>query len=631
MGLTRRQALRAGLITGAGAAALGGATLLPPRGAQAAAIGASTIPQFVTPLWIPPAMPVAGLGPLSYSVAARPIMQQVLPAGYPATPVFAYGSTRDPGTFHAPGYTIESIAFHPTEVTWVNQLADENGDFVPSLFPVDPTLHWANPAGGPGGQDITGSLTGTPGPYAGPVPMVVHLHGAHARQESDGYPEAWFLPDAANIPRGYATSGSFYDRYRAQYADTYGLRWSAGSARSHYDNDQRATQLWYHDHALGLTRLNVRAGLHGMYIIRGGSADLDLGQLPGPAPQPGDLPGTRYYEIPLILSDATFNADGTMYLPAANAFGGGGPYAPATDIPPIWNAVFLGATITVNGSTWPYLAVEPRRYRFRVLNASAVRPFVLKVVADPLAPRPASPALPIWVIGSDGGLLPAAVSLGSGGLQIQPSERYDIIVDFTGLPVGTQLYLINEGGAATVGTTGSVMRFTVAPLASADLSIPPGQLAGALPALTEQPAVTGIRRVSFNDVASSFNPSVIARYLCGTVSPGGVASPRYWDDPITEQPAYGSTEIWEIYNCCPATHVFHIHLVQFRLLGREPMAGGAVTAPASYETGDKDSVTAPGGQVTRVQATFDRRGRYVWHCHILDHEDNEMMRPWECR
>lgn len=631
MGLTRRQVLRAGLVTGAGAAALGGTVLAPSRGAQAAQISASTIPQFITPLWIPPAMPIAGLGPLSYSVAARPIMQQVLPSGYPATPVFAYGSAGNPGTFHAPGYTIEALAGRPTEVTWANHLVDENDNFVPSLFPVDPTLHWANPAGGPGGRDSMPSFTSTPGPYTGPVPMVVHLHGAHVREESDGYPEAWFLPHAANIPTGYATSGSFYDRYSLQYADAYGSRWAPGSARSHYDNDQRATQLWYHDHALGMTRLNIRAGLHGMYIIRGGGADLDLGQLPGPAPQPGDLPGMRYYEIPLILSDATFNADATMYLPSANAFGGGGPYVPATDIPPIWNAVFFGAAITVNGNTWPYLAVEPRRYRFRLLNASAARPFVLKVVADSLATRPASPALPIWVIGSDGGLLPAPVNLDSGGLPIQPSERYDIIVDFTGLAVGTQLYLINEGVAATVGTTGSVMRFTVAPLASVDLSIPPGQLAGVLPPLAGKPAVTSTRRVSFNDVASSFNPSVTARYLCGTVTPSGAGSPRHWDDPITEQPAYGSTEIWEIYNRCPAPHVFHTHLVQFRLLGRESMAGGAVTAPAPYEAGDKDSVTAPGGQVTRVQATFDRRGRYVWHCHILDHEDNEMMRPWECR
>jgi bilirubin oxidase len=629
--ITRRQALRVGLVTGAGAAALGGTALLPSPGAGAAQLTASTIPQFVTPLWIPPAMPIADLGPLSYSVAARPILQQVLPPGYPATPVFAYGSAHNPATFHAPGYTIESVACHPTEVTWVNQLVDENDNFMPSLFPVDPTLHWANPPGGLGGRDTMPSFTSTPGPYAGPVPMVVHLHGAHAGQESDGYPEAWFLPHAVDIPSGYATSGSFYDRYRQEYADTYGFRWARGSARSHYDNDQRATQLWYHDHALGTTRLNVRAGLHGMYIIRGGSGDLDLGQLPGPAPQPGDLPGTRYYEIPLILGDATFNADGTMYLPSANAFGGGGPYVPATDIPPIWNSVFFGSAITVNGNTWPCLAVEPRRYRFRVLNSAAARPFVLKVVTDPLATRPAPAALPIWVIGSDGGLLPAPVSLGGDGLPIQPSERYDIIVDFTGVPVGTQLYLINEGGAATVGTTGSVLRFTVAPLASLDLSIPPDQLAGILPTPLARPVATNTRQVSFNDVASSFNPGVTARYLCGTVGRGGAGSPRYWDDPITEQPAYGSTEVWEIFNCCPATHVFHIHLVQFRLLGRESMAGGSVTGPAPYEAGDKDSVTAPGGQITRVQATFDRRGRYVWHCHILDHEDNEMMRPWECR
>jgi bilirubin oxidase len=174
------------------------------------------------------------------------------------------------------------------------------------------------------------------------------------------------------------------------------------------------------------------------------------------------------------------------------------------------------------------------------------------------------------------------------------------------------------------------MRFTVVPLASIDLSLPPDQLEGVLPPLPAQPAVTNTRQVSFNHVASSFNPSVTARYLCGTVNADGTGNPLRWADPVTEQPAYGSTEIWEVYNCCPPTHVFHAHLVQFRVLGREPMAGGAVAAPAAYEAGDKDSVTAPGGYITRVQATFDQRGRYVWHCHILDHEDNEMMRPWEC-
>ncbi|HEX4834110.1 MAG TPA: hypothetical protein VH478_23800 [Trebonia sp.] len=440
---------------------------------QAARLDAATIPQFVTPLWIPPAMPVAGLAPLSYSVAARPIAQQVLPPSLPATPVFAYGSTTDPATFHAPSYTIEAVAGRPAEVTWANQLVDPAGSYVPPLLPVDPARPWANPPGGPDGRDRAPSAAAVPGPYTGPVPMVVRLHGARAEQESDGCPQAWYLPAATDIPDGYATAGSSYERFRQRYAEAHGHRWALGTARFHYDNDQRATQLWFHDHALGMTRLNVRAGLHGMYIIRGGPRDLTHGQLPGPAPQPGDVRGTRYYEVPLILADATFNADGSLHLPGAG--GGDGP----TGGP--WEAA-LGSAITVNGSTWPYLAVEPRRYRFRVLNAAGRRTFVLKVAASAATGPLAAPARPIWVIGADGGLLPAAVRVDEGGLPVRPAQCYDVIVDFTGLPAGTRLYLVNEGGAAAAGTTGLVLAFDVVPLESADLSIPPGRLTGHLPA-----------------------------------------------------------------------------------------------------------------------------------------------------
>jgi spore coat protein A len=246
------------------------------------------------------------------------------------------------------------------------------------------------------------------------------------------------------------------------------------------------------------------------------------------------------------------------------------------------------------------------------------------------------PALPLWVIGSDGGFLPAPVQLQTAGLQIQPSERYDIIVDFTGITPGTRLYLINEGPAATVGTTGSMMQFQVVAPTSIDLSIPPAILT--LPGFkTNNATVAATRQVSFNEQASTFNSQVTVHYLCGTVNADGTANPLFWSDPISEKPVAGTTEVWEVYNYTPVTHVFHVHLVEFQVQNRQALAitngaaapSGDTIAPAVYEVGDKDSVSAPGGQVTRIKATFDRQGLYTWHCHLLDHEDNEMMRPWQ--
>src|SRR6201996_7716501 len=223
---------------------------------------------------------------------------------------------------------------------------------------------------------------------------------------------------------------------------------------------------------MGMTRLNVRAGLLGLYMLRGGPYDLKAGVLPGPAPKRGDKAGTRYYEIPLVITDPSFNTDGSMYMPANNTFSGG-PYVPSTDVPPIWNDVYYGNTIAVNGNPWPNLPVEPRRYRFRILNGCAVRPLTIKVASSTKAAAPAESALPLWVIGTDGGFTPKPVHLtGKTGLQVLPSERYDVIIDFTKVKEGTHFYLINEGSAATAGTTATIMRFTVGALHSKDKSTP---------------------------------------------------------------------------------------------------------------------------------------------------------------
>src|SRR5579859_2162442 len=378
MKLTRRQALRAGATVAVAGAALELPLWLEGRGASAAQLDPTTIPQFVTPLYVLPAMPTSNVSATTdgYVIAAKPFKQQILPKGFPSTPVFGFGAVNHSGSFHVPAHTIEASVNRQTRVIWANQLVDTAGDYVPHILPVDPTLHWANPPGGTSHRDSVPTFTATPGPYTGPVPLVVHMHGAHVYEDSDGYPEAWFLPRAKNLPAGYATSGSVYAKYAAEAHERFGVTWGAGMAQYEYGNDQRATALWFHDHTLGMTRLNVRAGLLGMYILRGGGTDLKAGVLPGPAPRRGDKAGTRHYEIPLVIQDPSFNTDGTQYLPAQNTFSGG-PYIPTTDIPPIWNDVYYGSTITVNGNTWPNLDVEPRRYRFRILNGCAVRPLWL--------------------------------------------------------------------------------------------------------------------------------------------------------------------------------------------------------------------------------------------------------------
>jgi spore coat protein A, manganese oxidase len=630
--VTRRQALVAGGVVAAAGAALELPLWLESRGASAAQLDATTIPQFVTQLYVLPAMPLSATssGMDGYVLAARPFKQQILPKGHPATPVFGFGAINTPSSFHAPAHTIEATVNRQTRVIWANELVNSAGDYVPHVLPVDPTLHWANPGGGTAGRDSQPTFTATPGLYKGPVPLVVHMHGAHVYEESDGYPEAWYLPAAKNTPKGYVGTGTKYAAYAAEAKSRWDVTWKSGNAQYVYPNDQRAAALWFHDHTIGMTRLNVRAGLAGMYIMRGGSSDAKAGVLPGPAPKRGDKAGKAYYEIPLVIADPSFNTDGTQYLPTTNTFSGG-PYIPQSDVPPYWNDIYYGSTITVNGNTWPNLNVEPRRYRFRVLNACAVRPLTLKVVSSLKAATPASAALPIWVIGSDGGFMPHPVELGGKtGLPVLPSERYDIIVDFTHLKVGTKLYLTNEGAAATAGTTGTVMRFNVVPLKSKDTSTPPAHLP--LPSYAAPGAPKTSRRVSFAEIASTIVSGSTSGYTCGTVDASGNNTIRAWGDAVTEKPAYNTVEQWEVYNFANVngiSHVFHMHLVQFEVINRQVIGSSTVQKPYAYETGPKDSCDAPTGMITRVKAHFDRKGNYVWHCHFLDHEDNAMMRPMQ--
>jgi spore coat protein A, manganese oxidase len=651
--INRRQLLQYG--AGAGSAALvwrfrGGRAWAQPPGGRL--LDPRAIPKYVTPLLIPPAMPRSALPGRRgrsldyYEIAVRQFAQDVLPPqlGLGPTTVWGYGSANHPATFNAPSFTIEADWERPVRVKWINELVDARGRFLPHLLPVDQTLHWANPPGGRLGRDGHGS---SHEPYRGPVPIVTHLHGGHSSQESDGYPEAWYLPRAHDIPGGYARAGSLYRTFRVQAQRRLHQAWTPGSAVYQYDNDQRAATMWFHDHTLGMTRVNVYAGPAGFYLVRGGPAEA----------VEGVLPAREGFEIPLAIQDRTFTADGELFYPDSRAFFEGLdrsqlriPFMPdpacggQSDVAPIWNPEFFGDALVVNGRTWPSLDVKQRRYRFRILNGCNARFLILRL----------SNGQALWQIGNEGGLLPAPVELHD--LLLAPAERADVIVDFTSVPAGSEIVLENHGpdepfGGGTPGvdflpaepeTTGQVMRLRVVPATSADPSTPPERLR--LPPIAALGAETSTRAVSLNEQESATvrvsgdgavvldcaggEPFAPVEADLGTVGPDGGGRPLGWDEPVTERPAVGAVEMWEIHNFTADAHPIHIHEVTFEVVGRQPLAGGAPRLPESWEAGRKDTVIAYPDEITRVRALFDRPGLFVWHCHLLEHEDNEMMRPY---
>jgi FtsP/CotA-like multicopper oxidase with cupredoxin domain len=669
---TRRDFLKAGAVAGSGlylSSKFGFISRAFTQAVPGGSLDPFSIPRFITPLWIPPTMPAVNTSSslAYYEIAARPIRQQVLPVGLPSTTMWAYGAIADSNTFHAPARTIEARVGRVTRVKWINSLVDRNGGFRPHLFAVDQTLHWANP---PGPRDGMGT---NPTRYTGPVPLVTHLHGHHSVDDSDGYPEAWYLPDANNIPRGFATVGTWYNFFRRKAAPRLPAPWARGTATFDYTNDQAATTLWYHDHTLGMTRVNIYAGLVGFYLLRGDAVDQQIRRMaPGPAPDGEQTDGV--HEIPIVIQDRSFNADGGLFFPDNRAFFEGVspdelriPFIPRnacngqpSDVSPIWNPEFFGNTMMVNGNTWPFLSVEQRRYRFRFLNSCNARTLLLKLDRD---------RLPFWVIGADGGFLPRPVALAQ--LLIAPAERLDVIVDFTRVPVGTTITLQNIGPDSPFGggvsgvdfppsdpqTTGAVMQFRVRSSRSADTSVPPDQWPTlSMPPL---PSTARRRRVSLNELDSAtvnvvansdgtfavpirepevcndptavpFGPTI---GLLGTVNADGTGHPLAWMDPLTENPGIGS-EVWEIRNFTADAHPIHVHQTQFRVLDRAPfdpenpsLPPGPARPPEPWESGRKDTLIAYPGEITRLVATFDLEGQYVWHCHIIDHEDHDMMRP----
>jgi spore coat protein A len=746
-----------------------------------------TIPKYVTPLVIPPVMNTDGTAN-SYDIAVREFRQQILPGGiwntlngrndqFPATRIWSYGPAADPtpaiapdpaSQFNYPAYTFESHTNVPVAVEWRNELVanptacdfdnpvgDADCDYLSHILPVDQTLHWANPPmqckDGSTRTDCSGV---SDEPYDGPVAIVTHVHGAHVDPHSDGYPEAWWLPAAGNIPAGYATSGTIYD-------DANGGSGDRGVADYLYRQDQPATTLWYHDHSLGMTRSNVYAGPAGFWLVRGRpgheATDFDVvldgkkgkvATLPGPAPVAGqgvldlNVPGSpvrnSIREIPIVIQDRSFNENGDLYYPDNRAFfealnvegTAGTPEAqfpgagelqidfvpwPTSDIAPIWNPEAFFNVMVVNGVSWPTLGVAPAVYRFRLLNGCNSR-FLNLALTYPSDDGGQIKELAFIQIGAEQGFLPQAVEVMTGfstplpgngkkpnkksrlptpdpqqALLMTLAERADVIVDFSKLPDGTVVTMINTapdgpfGGFPDVpadpGTTGQVMQFVVnsALLQSSDanttrpyrlLPVAEGRLG---------PAVV-TRQVSLNEgeseeicaadddagnlvqVMGSHPPGCAGggapfgpkEALLGTVDLADPNNPTgaglKWTDTtgasspvnvtltdgtvitvnVTENPLVGDVEEWEIYNFTADAHPIHLHLVRFEVISREAIPGFDPVAPEVLptEAGYKDTVISYPGEITRVKAHFDLEGLYVWHCHIVEHEDNEMMRPY---
>ena len=638
---------------------------------QGGTLNPNLVPKYQTPLLIPPVMPKAGtivaMGGKNidyYEISMKQFQQQILPAGFPTTTVWGYGavssaSKRGLLVHNAPSLTIEAKWNRPVRVKWINDLKDANNNFLPHLLPVDQTLHWANPPGGTLHRDSRPSFTEPPGPYDGPVPIVTHVHGAvGVGDESDGYAEAWYLPNANNLPMGYASEGTWYNFFKDKAAASFGATWSPGFAVFQYPNENRASTIWYHDHALGMTRLNVYAGPAGFYIIRGGPAGDDAvldsrsgrtAILPGPAPKENDkFPSNKtYYEIPIAIQDRSFNADGSLFYPNTREFFDEftGPFIPFTDVSPIWNPEFFGNVMMVNGNTWPFQTVEQRRYRLRFLNGCQSRFLILDFSNIP--------GVEVWQIGNEGGFLASPVNISSdhgNHLLIGLAERADLIVDFTNVPVGNYV-LGNIGPDEPFGggeppddfdladpeTTGQVMEFRVVHAAQIDETTPPMFLQ--LPSIPALPEPVRIRPLALLEEMSMVWDGPAAALL-GNVTETGIPMQKKWADDVTENPNVGDTEVWEFYNLTADAHPMHIHEIVFEVIDRERLVlkgehpsipvqlTGDVRSAEPWESGFKDTVISYPGEVTRVRGRFLTAGQFVWHCHIVEHEDNEMMRPY---
>jgi spore coat protein A len=503
----------------------------PARPAPAAAVRKplhpETLARFVDPLPIPRRLAPAGLRPdpqdpsrqLPFYRVAMREAAVKVHRDVPPTRFWTYDGS-------VPGPTIEVESGRAALVEWRNELPARH------FLPIDHTLCGA-------------------GPELPDVRAVTHVHGAKAPPESDGYPTEWTTPGQAKTFR--------------------------------YPNQQEAAGLWYHDHAMGIERLNQYAGLYGFFLVRD-RAEAAL-RLPS-----GDS------EIPIVLADRMFNADGQLHYPSAET-----PEAP-------WVEEVYGDVHLVNGKLFPFLEVGPRRYRLRLLNASNARVLYLAL----------SNGQRFHQIGSDQGLLAAPLPLTS--LTLAPAERADVIVDF-GAAAGTNVVLKSQAL--------ELMQFRVA----RGPAPRPAALPRALRPIARMPASSAVktRTLTLNHYVEPKTQRMLM-----------LLNATRWHEPVTEKPELGSVEIWSLVNLTEDTHPVHLHLVRFQILERQRFEAdefntsgkmvlvGDPIPPGPDEMGWKDTARADPGLITRIIVRFDGYpGRYVWHCHLLEHAANEMMRPFE--
>jgi spore coat protein A len=487
-----------------------------------------TLARYVDVLPIPPVLTPRGTRPdptdpgrqLPYYRVAMREAAVRVHRDLPPTRAWTYGGSM-------PGPTFAVRSGQAILVEWANELPERH------FLPVDRTIHGAH-----GDRPE--------------VRAIVHLHGAKVAPESDGYPEDWFP--------------------------------SGGSKICHYPAKQEAAMLWYHDHAMGLERLNQYAGLFGVFFVRDAAEDALR------------LPGGKY-EIPLVLCDRLLDDQGQLSYPIS-----GIPDAP-------WVSEVQGHAVLANGTLFPFVDVEPRLHRLRVVNASNSRTLLLS----------RSDGVALVVIGTDQGLLSSPAS--TAQLELAPAERADVLVDFSG-SAGKNVILRTD--------LVEVMQFRVA----------------AAPPCAAEPLPARLRRVA------PLEPSSVRKtrnlVLVERVQPEYrgrmqmLLDGRRWSDPVTEQPEIDSTEIWSFFNTTDDTHPIHLHGVRFQILdrqlfqaelfrvGRGVILRGKPVPPDPSEAGWKDTVRAHPGAITRIIVRFDAyAGRYVWHCHNLEHAANEMMRPFE--
>ncbi|HEY4016200.1 MAG TPA: multicopper oxidase [Polyangiaceae bacterium] len=509
-----------------GATMHGGGMTHPPAHGPRPPLHPDTLARFVDPLYVPPVLTSSETRPDPSDPAStvafyRVAMREALVHVHrdvPPTRMWGYEGS-------VPGPTFEARSGRGVLVEWRNELPTRH------LLTIDHTLCGA-------GRDRPD------------VRSIVHVHGAKVPPRSDGYPEDWYTPGR--------------------------------SATLHYPNLQDAATLWYHDHAMGIERLNQYAGLFGTYLIRDEVEDaLGLPKAP--------------YEVPLVLSDRLFFADGQLNYPVSEL-----PESP-------WVSEVYADALLVNGRLYPYFDVERRRYRFRIVNASNARTFYLSFANKQT----------FLQIGSDQGLLPSPVPMDM--LTLAPAERADVLVDFTGAP-GDTIVLKSQAF--------ELMQFRLGGAQAPKAAALPAVLRS-VPRLPEARART--RTLTLNE----YEEPKTHRMLM-------LLNATRWHEPVTEKPVLDSIEVWRLVNLTEDTHPIHLHLVRFQILDRQLFDAdeylttgtlnwmGKPIPPPANEAGWKDTVRAEPGAVTRIIVKFEGyAGRYLWHCHILEHAANEMMRPFE--